>query len=759
MIGNMLEKNIVEFQGFMVREVYNSENYKVYGFDVDHMKFPQIKFNQYQNVSVVGNMPTLDEGVEYNIEAEEQKGKYGIQYKLINIKRNRPRTEMSTRLFLQEILTYNQTNEIMREYPDIIDRVINNRLDDIDLKKLYNIGEYRFNVIKRKIIENFALAELVDEFKGFFEFKILKALFDRYKSIDLIKEKLQENPYKCLCGLSRISFKTADKILLEFNQECINMKQNGEKPPIDFTIDLQTSPQRQKALIMFLLEKNENEGNTKIEIKELRKQSEKLASECVEHFVDIIKNDKDIHFDKPSLSVALQYTFETEEYIANTILNGLSVNNVWNIDTEKYRNNENITLTDQQLEALSMLCNSNICILNGSAGSGKSATTKSVIDMLKDNNKSFCLFAPTGRAAKILAEYTKNEASTIHRGLCYQPPKWGFNEEYKLPFNVVIVDEFSMLDIYLMRHLLEAINFKRTKLLMIGDSNQIPSVSAGNVFHDLINYNKIPIVSLTQIFRYGEGGVLTVATKTRNCEKFLSDSNQPQIFGNDKGYIFLPTKQEKVVDNVVALYEKLLTSSISREDIMILSSYNAGEYGTVNLNKHLQPISNPNVELKGEHIQIGETNFYENDLVIQTVNNYNAIKYQEGWIDKDNKTFIANGEIGKIVKIEYGKVIIQFDELVIYGIEDMLNVRLSYSISIMKSQGGQAKIIILITPKAHTFMLNSNLIYVGQTRAKQRVFHFGETETINRAIKKKADLNRKTHLKDMLIKLNNLLKH
>jgi exodeoxyribonuclease V alpha subunit len=749
----MSEKKIVEFKGIVVANPCNLENYKVYGLAVDYYQYPEIKNNKYNNVSITGNLPNLDDGIEYMVKAEEQENKHGTSYKVINIKRDRPKTEASTRLFLQEILTsYDQVDEIMREYPDIIDRVINNRLDDIDLKKLYNIGEYRFNIIKRKIIENFALAELVDEFKGYIEFKVLKILYDKYGSVDKIKEELKDDPYKCLCRLSRIGFKTADKILLEFSKECQKLKDNGEKPPIDFGYDLQTSSQRQKSAIMFLLEENENEGNTRLSIKELRKQSESLAKKCIEHFVGIIKNDTDIFFDKETMTVALYETYDTEKYISERIIDGLKVENKWDIDTIKYKSNSDITLTDQQYQILPMLCEKNICILNGFGGSGKSATTKSIIDMLKDNHKSFVLFAPTGRASKVLAEYTQEQASTIHRGLGYMPPSdWGYNSDYPLKCDVVIVDEFSMVDIFLAKHLLEAINFNKTKLLMIGDSAQIPSVSAGNVFHDLIKSNKIPIVSLTQIFRYGEGGILTVATKTRNCESFLSNSTQPQIYGNDKGYMFIPMKQEKIINNVVALYKKLLSTGISKEDILILSSYNVGDYGTVNINKHLQPVSNPNVELNGINIQIGETKFYEDDLVIQTANNYKAIRYNERWIDEDNRTFIANGEIGKIVKIEYGKVIIQFDELVIYDKSEMLQVKLAYSISTHKSQGGQAKIVILITPKAHTFMLNSNLIYVGQTRAKEKVFHFGEIETVNRAIKKKADFNRETYLKELLL--------
>lgn len=750
----MTDKKVVEFDGTMVKSIFDSENFKIYGFNVDYYSYPNIRQNKYSNVTVLGNTHTLDEGVEYHVKAEEQQGREGTEYKVISIKRDKPKSDFSVRLFLSEVLeSKSHVDELMKSYPDIIDRVINNRLEDIDLKKLYNIGEFRFNVIKRKIVENFALAELVEEFKGFIEFKILKVLLDKYLSIENIKEKLQDNPYMCLCGLSRIAFKTADKILLEFNKECKSMKLRGETPPIDLTYDLITSSQRQKAAIMFLLEENENNGNTKIGIKELRKQSEAIANKCIEHFVDIVKNDEDIHFDKKSMTVALQETFETEKYIADRILEGLKVECKWQIDTTKYKTNCDITLTDQQHSVLHMVCNNSICILNGFGGSGKTATTQSIIDMLIDNKKTFVLFSPTGRAAKVLSEYTKQPASTIHRGLAYMPPDWGYNEKYPLHCDTVIVDESSMIDVFLMKHLIEAINFNTTKLLLIGDSAQIPSVGAGNVFYDLINSNKIPIVSLTQIFRYGKGGQLTIATKTRESEKWLTDSKEPQIFGEDKGYIFIPTQQEKLINNVLALYKKLLNNDVKTEDIMILSAFNKGEYGTVSLNKSLQPLANPNITSSSKYMDLGYNKFYENDIVIQTVNNYKAKPYMRDCFDyeeEDKLIFIPNGEIGKIIEIQYNNVIIKFsDDTVIYTRNNMQNVKLAYSISIFKAQGGQCRTVILITPKAHTFMLNSNLIYVGQTRAKEKVFHLGDIDTVNRAIKKKADFNRNTFLKEL----------
>jgi exodeoxyribonuclease V alpha subunit len=595
---------------------------------------------------------------------------------------------------------------------------------------------------------------MVEFYKGFFDFKLLKKLLNIYNSAENVAQKLTDDPYDCLCKLTKTAFKTADKILLSFNEECIKMKANGEQPPIDLSYDLLTSYQRQKAAIMFLLEENENDGNTKIDIKKIRKQVEILANQSILHFADVIKNDVDIYFDQNTSNLALKETYNTEKYIADRIIEGLKINNKWEIKKDKdYSKFDDVQLTEEQIKTIDVVCNSNISILRGSGGAGKSQSTKAVINMLKDNYKSFVIFSPTGRAAKVISDFTKEQASTIHRGLGYIPPNWSYNEEYPLYVDIVIVDETSMVDIFLMKHLLEAIDFNKTKILFIGDSNQIPSVGAGNVFFDMINSNIIPTNTLTKIFRYGTGGILTVATQTWKCEKFLDNQTQPQIFGEDKGYMFIPLSQENILSNVIGLYKKLLTKGYLKEDIMILSSYNKGDYGTVNINKHLQPISNPNVELNGNNIVLGDIKFYEGDLVIQTKNNYKAIKYSlNSFAFEDEVVFVPNGEIGIIKEISYNSVIIEFSDVkVVYSKEDLINVKLAYSISIHRAQGGQCKIVILLTPKAHTYMLNSNLIYVGQTRAKERVFHLGEIETVNKAIKKKADFNRNTFLKDLLI--------
>jgi exodeoxyribonuclease V alpha subunit len=391
--------------------------------------------------------------------------------------------------------------------------------------------------------------------------------------------------------------------------------------------------------------------------------------------------------------------------------------------------------------------------------SGKSFSTNTIIQMLQDNNKSFTLFAPTGRAAKKLSEYTTQKASTIHRGLGYMPPDfWSFNEKSPIQTDVVIIDESSMVDIFLMKKVLEAIDFKKTKLLLIGDSAQIPSVSAGNIFHDIINSLILPITTLTKIFRYGVGGIMTVATLTRESKKFIKskDNNGDiEIFGEDKGYVFIPCAQDTLITKLIKLYKKILDDGNSAVDIMVLSSYNKGEFGTVAINKYLQRLANPQSNINSG-LKVGEITYYENDLIIQNVNNYKAKLYNENINNcyeesEDDTIFIANGEIGKIIEINNNSVIIDFDDKKVnYDRMDLQQIKLAYCISKMKSQGGQCKTVIFINPASHTYMLNSNLIYVAQTRAQQKCYHLGDVQTINRAIKKKSNFDRKTFLCDLL---------
>ena len=746
----MSEQNQYKFKGVVIRCNYNTPDYKIYAVDVSKIDYPDIKQNKYNNVSILGELSDLTLGVEYEITAEEQTNKYGTSYKVINLRRDMPTTAEGTYLFLSEILTENQAKTLVENYPDIIQRVRNNDLFDIDISKLKGIGEKTFEKIKDKIVTNFALMDLVIEFKNVLSMSIIKKIYDEYSSIDKLKEKLKSQPYTTLTRISRIGFKTADSIILQLQKENI----------IDFGYDVKTSSDRCLSCMLYILEENENEGHTKMNLADLRQQCLKIVPSCAEHFVDVIK-DNNIYYNKDNMEVSLRATYETEKYIADTILSNIhNEDNVWDFDVQKYRAVGEFELSDEQMQILNVVCKNNIAILNGFAGAGKTASTQGIINMLKDNNKSFRLFSPTGRAAKVLHENTNELASTIHRGLGYVPPnQWTYNEQQKLHADIIIVDEFSMVDIWLFKKLLDAIDFKYTKLLMIGDNAQLPSVSCGNLLHDFMEANIIPTVTLNKIFRYLSGGLMRVATDTRCCNEYLTKDmkNKATVFGDNQDYMFIDLASELIPKNVVALYKKLLDNGNGIEDIQVLTAKNVGECGSVELNNMIQRVANSNYGSE-VNMKVGDTTYYEGDLILQCVNNYNAELVKDtnntDWTLDDEESgtaFVANGETAIIEEIYNTYIIANFNGIrVKYYRNDMNMVKLGYAISIHKSQGGGFKKVILCTPQSHIFMLNSNLLYVGLTRMKEKLYHLGSLQTINQAVKKKANMTRRTFMQNLL---------
>ena len=749
----MNENKIVEFEGRVERCVWSSpdSDWAIYAMNVDTEKYPDVKKNKYDNVSISGELCDLSITQPYKIEAELEDGKYGPTYKVQKIVIQRPKTGEEVYSFLREIITEKQAAAMYQEYPDIIDIISSDdrSIKEVDLDKLPGIGPKTLNKIVDKITSNIVLFDLVAEFGGILSLTIIKKLYDEYSSIEQIRKKLRTEPYKCLTRISGIGFVKADLMLLELQKTKM----------INFGFDLRTSKQRCAAYIEYELNENQNNGNTRMDIMALRDNGIRKIPECMtEHFVSCLK-DKDLYCDKETGSVALRITYDTEVRIANVISHANDNPRRWNIDWRKYQNAGKHSLTDEQIKALRCICENNIMILNGFGGSGKSATSAMIIRMLDENGRTYKLMAPTGRAAKVLADYTQKPASTIHRGLGYMPPEgWGYDRYNPINCDVLLIDEFSMTDIFLFSHVIEAIDFEKTKLIMVGDSAQLPSVGPGNLLYDFLESNIVPTVTLNKIFRYGEGGLMKVATDVRNMVPYLKDiSEKCTTFGSNQDYTFIQEEAHRIPKVVVALYTKLL-KEYAPEDILVLSSYNKGEWGTVEINNQLQKVANENYGC-ATNMVVGEITYYKDDIVIQTANNYKARVYlgtntiADANDDNVECTFVPNGMIGKVIKIDLDNeiVIINFDGVdVYYDREEMKKVLLGYSISVHKSQGGNAKVIIFLTPPAHTFMLNSNIIYVALTRMKEKCYHIGNVKTVNIAVKKKENCSRLTFMQGLL---------
>lgn len=735
------QEQIYKFKGKIIRSVYKSEGFSVYALDVDKTKYPLIKLNKYGNAGICGDLFDLITGVEYEIEAIEEDTKYGISYKVLKIRRDEPTTKEETYAFLREILTCNQADTLIDAYPDIISMVKEDRLNEVDISKLKGIGEKSFEKIKCKIVENFYLMDLVSEFGGILSLSMLKKIYDKYSSVEVLRKKIKAEPYTTLTRISGIGFKKADAIVIQLQKE----------NKIDFGYDVKTSSDRCLACVLYLLGENENEGNTKANLVDIRSEVIKLTPECAEHFVEAIR-DRNIYYNKETMCVALQRTYDNEKYIADSIKYGLSINRKWNFDWKQYQNKGKFNLSDEQIELLHSICENNVVILTGGAGMGKSASTGMLIEMLEDNNKAIVLATPTGKSAKVLKDFSKREAKTIHRVLCFNPQTgWGYNKECKIDCDVFLIDEFSMVSVELMTHVIDAIDFSKTKLVMIGDPNQLPSLQCGNLLFDFMASKLVPIVRLTKVFRYGTGGILTSATDIVNGRKYIPDCNDKVVsIGSDCGYTFIKSNDKSIIKETVALYKKLITVGVDEhiykpEEIVVLTAYNKGDYGSIILNKYLQKIANKNYGSE-YNMKYGDNVYYLNDIVMQKVNDYSMPIF-----DSDDEAFVANGECSKISLIDKDYMVCDFDDIQVqYNKDKLQNLSLSYSYSIHKSQGSTVKIAIVVSPRSHIYMLSTNLLYTAVTRASDKCFHFGLPSTINMVIKKKENFNRKTFMLGLL---------
>ena len=731
--------NNIYIEGYPGRKIFQSGDFKIYAFFPLDKYLEDVVLNEYGNISIKGEMPDLYEGNVYKIEVEYQKVNGYDNYIVKRFYQESGNIDKNgTIKFLEAInITQNQISELIKYYPDIIDRVINEK--EIDVNKLYGIKDKTMNVIRRKIMENFKLMELVTEFYDYgMTFSMIKKLYNEFTSIELIRKAMKVNPYLCLCKISGIGFKTADKFILKKYPDRINSRERAD------------------ACIFYSLKENELNGHSYIDLLGLYAKFKDLAPECSEWFNKVLNKDNTYYIDESqdSKKVSLKETFKCEKEISEMIKKLLRNDKTLNIDCSKYDEVDGIPLTEEQMGVHKNLCNYNISILAGYGGSGKSFCTKSVIQMLDENRLTYILMSPTAKAAKVLKEYSGKKASTIHRGLGSNPDGFYYNEDNKLPYNVVIIDEFSMIDIYLLRNLLHAIDLENTKILFIGDPAQIPSVGVGNVAHDMINSDIIPITVLTKVFRYNEGGLSYVATKTRNGENYIKGDKNIEVFGKNKDYAFINIGQEKSIDCIKTLYNKLyFKEGVPIDDIMVLSAYNKGNYGTTKINSIIQDLINPKTDTKNEisyKINNDDTVVLrEGDKVMQTKNNYKAIKISDN--GEMTETIVVNGDIGNIVKVKNDCVYVNIDgETIFYDKGDLHQLVLAYSISIHKAQGGSAKYVIMITPKAHKFFLDRNLLYVADTRGIKRVYHIGTPDVIRSSLKKSQNFSRNTFLKKLL---------
>ncbi|MDW7675105.1 MAG: ATP-dependent RecD-like DNA helicase [Bacillota bacterium] len=405
---------------------------------------------------------------------------------------------------------------------------------------------------------------------------------------------------------------------------------------------------------------------------------------------------------------------------------------------KEYQQKQQINLANKQVEAILMACVNRICIITGGPGTGKTQTVKAIIDIWKKNrsDKKILLAAPTGRAARRMKEVTGEKAVTIHRLL-----KLGRSDNYSefddgdnVEADLLVVDEFSMVDMHLFYQLITSVG-EETTLVFIGDTDQLPSVGPGSVLSELIRAN-VPMIMLTEIFRQAHESQIVV--NAHRCNKGEGLIIQP---GRDDFYFIKEEDNAKVSEKIVQAVERLIAKGKSIEDIQVLSPMKKTETGVENLNKCLQAALNPHHPLK-EKIETKNHTYRVGDKVMQIINNY----------DKG----VFNGDVGIIYQIENGSgdnpmLEVMFDDrLINYKKEELEELNLAYAITVHKSQGSEYPVVIMPISTQHYVMLARNLLYTGITRAREKVVLLGTAKAVNIAIRNNKVLKRNSKLAERI---------
>lgn len=682
-------------------------------------------------IAVVGNLGDVNEGERLSLRGGWiTSPKYGRQFKAAMCERSMPETESEISAYLGSgvikglgpAIAKKIVKQFGTEALDIIDNdcmqltVIKGITSD---KALYISNEYHKITGVNEVIKflgeyNFGPAHAISVWSAF-----------EHESIKQIKT----NPYiLCTSGID-IDFRSVDRMAA------------------DLGFDAENSD-RVRAGIVYVLHENANAGHTCLPTEKLResvcdnlgierRQFESCLDDCEEKdwVVRITLGKREF--------VYLPEYYLAETYIAKKLAFMLRTSAQYEKDySDEIRGvefSENIQYEDLQRAAISACLTGSVFILTGGPGTGKTTTLNGVIKILKAQKKRILLCAPTGRAAKRMSDLTGEPARTIHRLLevdftAKGELKFKRNETNPLPADVVIADEMSMVDALLMCSLVRAIK-PTSKFIMVGDSNQLPSVGAGNVLKDLIASHYIPSVELKEIFRQAaQSLIVTNAHRIVNGEFPVLDDRQNDFFFMNKSL------ESDIAGLVIQLAKQRLPDTYGFspiDDIQVLCPTKMGMAGTKELNKQLQSALNPPSQNKAE-LKFFDVIFRTGDKVMQTKNDYDVL-----WTKNNEKgSGIFNGDIGIIRSVDRfsQNVTIDFEgRVAIYTSEMLRRLEHAYAITIHKSQGSEYDAVIIpITAFTHN-LLYRNLLYTGVTRAKKMIIVIGTRELVKTMV----DNNRK----------------
>ena len=735
----------------ITKKVFQNNDFFIFGASPIPPFPDSLKLNQYFCITLKGELSYLSEGKEYELEVEElSTDKYGTSYRVvsapsINMEELEHLTRERSQEILEEITTSSQANYVLDAYENFIWLALTKGKEAFDLSKIYNVGECRLNAYIRELNTKYKYLNIMNKLKEWkLDISDCKKLIEEYLDEEHIAKEIQSNPYKVLISTLGRYFEFADRMIMELRE------------------DLKVSEMRCAYLILSVLERNEAmEGDTLLDANALYNyilEEYTQAKDLEPLIVPVVTNNDLFYYDEENKTVSIMATYMAECKIADFIVNKYKNSTKLDIDYTKYTKIKDGELTEEQQNILKTFCESNITIVNAKGGTGKSATTLALINMLEDNNMTYSLLTPTGRVAKALKILTNGRpTSTIHKA-CLSNPNGIWSD-------VFIVEEGSMIGIDLMCMLINAIANDNARIIINMDLGQIAPISCGCPMRDIINSGIIPICNLTKVFRYGEGGLYKMATDAYDKKFYIGelDYNKDRVsVGKNNDYTYVRYNGE--VQQVVDEYKRFLDRGIKPIDIAVITCWNVTDFGTINLNNEIQKIVNPDIQ-EGKFIKKTikkkEVFFKVNDIILNcqntyeilTLSGYNEIKNSGNALTEEDveTTSVMNGEIGKILDIDDGNIIAQFDEdIIVFDKKLQDNLLLAYSLTSYKLQGSECPYVItLVTPQFEK-SLNKNIIYTDMSRTRKEVVEIIDPTTLANAITIDSIQERLTNLERLL---------
>ena len=551
---------------------------------------------------------------------------------------------------------------------------------------------------------------------------------------------LKNNPYKMVEDVDGIGFLTADRIAMAM----------GVPADSDYRI---------RAGILHVLKDNSDKnGNTYMQIPALKEGvfgllsinnlSERIDDLLIKLTLDNYIKPLDINNERV---IALTQYYKIEKVLADSLilLNSDTENERIDISDEikMYETINHITMHEHQKMAVNIAVNNGVSIITGGPGTGKTTIIKCILQVFKDMGKKVKLMAPTGRAAKRLSESTGEDASTIHRALEMSggEDRFTYNANQKLNYDVIIVDEVSMVDSQLMYFLVKSIK-RGSKLILVGDKDQLASVGAGNVLADILESGCFATMCLTQIYRQSEDSLIIVNAHAINQGKMPELNNKSKDFFFDK-----KEDNEEALNSIINMCTERIPKflNVDTSKVQVLAPMKAGVIGIDNINKCLQEKINP-PSLKKLEVENDKYIYRKYDRVMQITNNYE----REWQKDGVRGSGVFNGDIGNIMDIDINthEVIVEFEDgrIARYMKSDLGELTLSYAITIHKSQGSEFDVVIIPVLSGPPMLLTRNLLYTAVTRAKKMVVLIGTKQCIARMVHNNYTKIRYTMLKHFL---------